>query len=144
MRMKQTSIDSLFPHHAWQLGARFLYQVFPGTTCQCERLLLRASKVGEVTTVEKLVGTLYWCPYDVHYHFFTHHSDIIFSSKQAVCELQRSWNRKHCIAPGKQIWPHCMCYTLFLLFYTGIMPSMLHLGYCSPPIEKWCSHKCSE
>ena len=49
----------LHPHHAQHLGGRFLYQVFPGTTSQCERLLLRASKVGEITTVEKLVGALY-------------------------------------------------------------------------------------
>ena len=37
------------------IATRFLYQVFPGTTSQCERLLMRASRVGEITTVEKLV-----------------------------------------------------------------------------------------
>ena len=34
---------------------RFLYQVFPGTRRQCERLLHRAAREGEITAIEKLV-----------------------------------------------------------------------------------------
>ena len=37
---------------------RFLYQVFPGTVSQCERLLLRAAHAGDITTVQKLVGEI--------------------------------------------------------------------------------------
>lgn len=33
----------------------FLYQVFPGTTAQCTRQLLRAARTGEHDTVQKLV-----------------------------------------------------------------------------------------
>ena len=35
---------------------RFLYQVFPGTSAQCKRQLLRAARIGELDTVQKLVG----------------------------------------------------------------------------------------
>ncbi len=42
--------------HVW---CRFLYQVFPGTTSQCQRLLLRAARTGEITTVQKLVHKHY-------------------------------------------------------------------------------------
>lgn len=34
---------------------RFLYQIFPGTTLQCQRLLFKAAKTGELDTVQKLV-----------------------------------------------------------------------------------------
>ena len=34
---------------------RFLYQVFPGTPKQCERLLRQAAKAGDLKTAEKLV-----------------------------------------------------------------------------------------
>jgi hypothetical protein len=40
------------------MSCRFLYQVFPGTTNQCERLLLRASLSGDLTTIRKLVRIL--------------------------------------------------------------------------------------
>lgn len=36
-------------------GDRFLYQVFPGTPNQCQRLLRQAAKTGDLVTVEKLV-----------------------------------------------------------------------------------------
>ena len=35
---------------------KFLYQVFPGTSAQCKRQLLRAARIGELDTVQKLVG----------------------------------------------------------------------------------------
>ena len=35
---------------------RFLYQIFPGTTLQCQRLLFKAAKTGELDTVQKLVS----------------------------------------------------------------------------------------
>ena len=35
---------------------RFLYQVFPGTSAHCKRQLLRAARIGELDTVQKLVG----------------------------------------------------------------------------------------
>ena len=35
---------------------RFLYQVFPGTSAQCKRQLLRAARIGELDTVQTLVG----------------------------------------------------------------------------------------
>lgn len=37
-------------------GSLFLYQVFPGTTLQCQRLLFKAAKTGELDTVQKLVA----------------------------------------------------------------------------------------
>lgn len=37
---------------------RFLYQIFPGTTLQCQRLLFKAAKTGELDTVQKLVRKL--------------------------------------------------------------------------------------
>ncbi|CAH3191429.1 unnamed protein product [Porites evermanni] len=35
-------------------GSWFLYQIFPGTTLQCQRLLFKAAKTGELDTVQKL------------------------------------------------------------------------------------------
>ena len=43
-------------HHVFP-SFRFLYQVFPGTTLQCQRLLFKAAKTGELDTVQKLVST---------------------------------------------------------------------------------------
>ncbi|XP_048588484.1 uncharacterized protein LOC116619849 isoform X3 [Nematostella vectensis] len=37
-------------------GSLFLYQVFPGTTTQCQRLLFKAAKTGELDIVQKLVA----------------------------------------------------------------------------------------
>lgn len=37
-------------------GSLFVYQVFPGTTSQCQRLLFKASKTGELDIVQKLVA----------------------------------------------------------------------------------------
>lgn len=37
-------------------GSMFLYQIFPGTTLQCQRLLFKAAKTGELDTVQKLVA----------------------------------------------------------------------------------------
>ncbi|RMX55734.1 hypothetical protein pdam_00015503 [Pocillopora damicornis] len=37
-------------------GSWFLYQIFPGTTLQCQRLLFKAAKTGELDTVQKLVA----------------------------------------------------------------------------------------
>ncbi len=39
---------------------RFLYQVFPGTLSQCQRLLLRVARVGETSTIRKLVCVTVW------------------------------------------------------------------------------------
>ncbi|XP_064395314.1 alpha-latrocrustotoxin-Lt1a-like isoform X2 [Halichondria panicea] len=36
-------------------GSKFLYQVFPGTLSQCQRLLLRVARVGETSTIRKLL-----------------------------------------------------------------------------------------
>ncbi|KAL5484044.1 hypothetical protein EMCRGX_G020475 [Ephydatia muelleri] len=36
-------------------GSCFLYQVFPGSTLQCQRLTLQAAKKGDLTTIQKLV-----------------------------------------------------------------------------------------
>ena len=41
------------------LHYRFLYQVFPGSPKQCERLLRQAAKTGDLRTVEKLVHNNY-------------------------------------------------------------------------------------
>ncbi|KAL9965899.1 hypothetical protein ACROYT_G029757 [Oculina patagonica] len=40
-------------------GSWFLYQIFPGTTLQCQRLLFKAAKTGELDTVQKLVAFFY-------------------------------------------------------------------------------------
>lgn len=37
-------------------GSLFVYQVFPGTTTQCQRLLFKAAKNGELDVVQKLVA----------------------------------------------------------------------------------------
>lgn len=37
-------------------GSLFVYQVFPGTTSQCQRLLFKAAKTGELDIVQKLVA----------------------------------------------------------------------------------------
>ena len=38
--------------------SRFLYQVFPGNSFQCQRLLYKAAKNGELESVKKLVSCL--------------------------------------------------------------------------------------
>ena len=53
--------NDVFKDSSWEVGGynahfRFLYQVFPGTSAQCKRQLLRAARIGELDTVKKLVG----------------------------------------------------------------------------------------
>ncbi|XP_065918752.1 ankyrin-1-like [Dysidea avara] len=36
-------------------GSKFLYQVVPGTTEQCQRLLIRSAKIADLDTIQKLV-----------------------------------------------------------------------------------------
>ena len=59
LRCKSDSDTASLPH-----PSRFLYQVFPGTTWQCQRLLRRAARTGELGTVRKLVRSLANCPSD--------------------------------------------------------------------------------
>ena len=53
---------------------RFLYQVFPGTPRQCERLLRQAARTGDLKTAEKLVRNP--LP-SIHTHSSSEHPDSL-------------------------------------------------------------------
>jgi ankyrin repeat protein len=48
-------LESASRNRMLKANTRFLYQVFPGTSAQCRRQLLRAARIGELDTVKKLL-----------------------------------------------------------------------------------------
>ena len=46
---------------------RFLYQVVPGTTEQCQRLLIRSTKIADLDTIQKLVCINVMCHFMIVY-----------------------------------------------------------------------------
>ena len=40
---------------------RFLYQVVPGTSEQCQRLLLRSARANDLNSIKKLVCVVLYC-----------------------------------------------------------------------------------
>ncbi|XP_065056315.1 uncharacterized protein LOC135684610 [Rhopilema esculentum] len=49
-------LDCGSKNKALKKGTKFLYQVFPGNSMQCQRLLYKAAKNGELESVQKLVA----------------------------------------------------------------------------------------
>jgi len=49
-------LDCGSKNKAFKAGSKFLYQVFPGNPFQCQRLLYKAAKDGELESVKKLVA----------------------------------------------------------------------------------------
>jgi hypothetical protein len=48
-------LESQTRNKTLKVGSKFLYQVFPGTSHQCQRLMFNAAKTGDLDTVKKLV-----------------------------------------------------------------------------------------
>ena len=65
---------------------RFLYQIFPGTTLQCQRLLFKAAKTGELDTVQKLVSK--FLSFTSHARVGGYFSNDFFSVLASKMEVQ--------------------------------------------------------
>ncbi len=60
--------------------------MFPGHTGQCERLLYRASHIGDISTIKKLVND-FLCTILLNVNVHDCIGDIFQQGEQEICEL---------------------------------------------------------